>query len=268
MRKLIGMAVLTALGSTGALAATASITNYPTILSLTNGQTLLVIDAAGQTNYQIAVQNLGQALLAHAGTLTNNTTGSAATATTVVAGGHVTTGNVTNTGSILQTNTAQANTFLSLDGSRTTAGNVIEYKTNNTATFYVNTSGAATFATISSGDFISGYRLKTTGYFYGAQNDRLYNRVAGLWEFRNSADTDYGSLVVKNLTVTNGVILPQLPWIPTNSIPASSSLITNYVMVNLTNTINGGGMMWVATNHSAAGSFVLLKPTMTQTTWP
>jgi lysophospholipase L1-like esterase len=70
------------------------------------------------------------------------------------------------------------------------------------------------------------------------------------------------------MSATNGFLLRQLPYIPTNGIPISTSLLTNYVFVNLTNTINGGGPMLVATNISAAGSFILLKPTFTQSTWP
>lgn len=69
----------------------------------------------------------------------------------------------------------------------------------------------------------------------------------------------YGSI-----TATNGLFLPQLVFIPTNSIPASSSVITNYVLINLTNV----GPVYVATNYQASDSFILAKPTLTLSTWP
>jgi hypothetical protein len=71
-----------------------------------------------------------------------------------------------------------------------------------------------------------------------------------------------------SLTATNGVISPQLPWIPTNSVPPYSTLYTNYIMVNLTNTINGGGMHFIATNPTVSGGFILQKINVTQVNWP
>lgn len=70
------------------------------------------------------------------------------------------------------------------------------------------------------------------------------------------------------VTVNGGLSLPQLDWIPTNSIPSSSSGVTNWVICNLTNSVGGGGITLVATNTAAAGSFLLLRPTVTASTWP
>jgi energy-converting hydrogenase Eha subunit E len=56
----------------------------------------------------------------------------------------------------------------------------------------------------------------------------------------------------------------QLATIPTNSVPASSALITNYLFINLTNM----GPCYVFTNYNAASSLLILKPTLTLTTWP
>lgn len=70
------------------------------------------------------------------------------------------------------------------------------------------------------------------------------------------------------VTANGGFVLPQLTAIPTNSIPASSSGNTNAVLLNLTNTIGGGGYFLVSTNFNAAGSFLLQKITTTDTVWP
>jgi len=72
------------------------------------------------------------------------------------------------------------------------------------------------------------------------------------------------------LTATNGVIMPQLPWIPTNSVPASVEGNTNYLLVNLSNTVAGstGGPHYIVTNTAAAGSFKIYKVNLTETTWP
>jgi len=69
-------------------------------------------------------------------------------------------------------------------------------------------------------------------------------------------------------TATNGVILYQRQTIPTNSVPVSSASVTNWVLVNLTNTINSGGPMFIATNTAASGSFLMARPTLTVTTYP
>jgi len=65
-----------------------------------------------------------------------------------------------------------------------------------------------------------------------------------------------------------GLEVPQLSVFPTNYIPSSSSGVTNFVLLNLTNTINGGGLQFVATNTAASGSFLLRKITQTETAWP
>ena len=65
-----------------------------------------------------------------------------------------------------------------------------------------------------------------------------------------------------------GLEIPQLSIFPTNYIPSSSSGVTNFVLLNLTNTINGGGLQFVATNTAASGSFILRKITQTETAWP
>jgi hypothetical protein len=50
------------------------------------------------------------------------------------------------------------------------------------------------------------------------------------------------------ITVTNGYILPQLSVVPTNSLPAGSSSVTNWALINLQ-----GIPMLVATNTSGGG---------------
>ena len=56
-----------------------------------------------------------------------------------------------------------------------------------------------------------------------------------------------------NITATNGIVLPQLVYLPTNSIPVGSTGVTNWVLLNLTNY----GPILIATNAAAglAGSF-------------
>lgn len=86
---------------------------------------------------------------------------------------------------------------------------------------------------------------------------------SGLW-----VSTDQSVQSATSLTATNGIILYQRETIPTNTIPSSSSSVTNWVLMNLTNTINSGGPMYVATNTAAAGSFLMARPTLTVTTFP
>lgn len=71
-------------------------------------------------------------------------------------------------------------------------------------------------------------------------------------------------------TFTNGVVLPQLTAIPTNAIATAgcvaTATVTNWCRVNLTNTINGGGLMEVATN-SVNGGYLINKATSTVSTF-
>lgn len=70
--------------------------------------------------------------------------------------------------------------------------------------------------------------------------------------------------VFGSVLVTGGYALYASPTLPTNQIPPSTSALTNYVLVNWTNT----GPVFVATNIAGAGRFLVLKPTMTLTTYP
>ena len=83
------------------------------------------------------------------------------------------------------------------------------------------------------------------------------------------------------ITATNGYVLPQLPWIPTNSIPgtngSANNTVTNWILVNLSNNffIGGstyatypGGPTWIATNSAVAGGFILKQPSWTTTLIP
>jgi hypothetical protein len=114
-------------------------------------------------------------------------------------------------------------------------------------------------------------RCGADSYFHHSGRNRWYDPADGTLLFTDSTANNT-LLAVTNyaLTVQRGYIFPQLPWIPTNSIPASSTGWTNWVLCNFSNSVAGtvGGPCYVATNHSAAGSFVILKPTLTQTTWP
>lgn len=62
--------------------------------------------------------------------------------------------------------------------------------------------------------------------------------------------------------------IPQLAAIPTNAIVEWTGTATNWTLCNLPPTIGGGGPTFVATNTSAAGSFLLSRPTLTVTTYP
>lgn len=76
--------------------------------------------------------------------------------------------------------------------------------------------------------------------------------------------TNTGVKIGGTISATNGEVMYQLPWIPTNAIPPSSATITNYVHINLTNV----GPCWIATNIAASGSFLILTPTTTLTVGP
>ena len=115
---------------------------------------------------------------------------------------------------------------------------------------------------------------------------RYYDLYSGGSTFNLRRKADNGGSVLANIfTLTNDVFTFGVPiggngagltnltfnqqqFIPTNTIPASSTLLTNYVLVNLTNTIGGGGPTFVATNIAAAGSFLLGRPAITTTAWP
>lgn len=152
------------------------------------------------------------------GTLSNNITGNAATATsaTNVVGGTVSATTGMFTGNITQTSAAQTNTFLSLDGNRTSSGNVIEYKTNGVSRFSVNSAGNSTFAgtinssTIASSDEVLaiGFRKSGSASFYvGNSSTPTVNLIA--------------SQIVVNttLSVTNG-----FNYLPTNAPPSNVTL--------------------------------------------
>jgi hypothetical protein len=85
----------------------------------------------------------------------------------------------------------------------------------------------------------------------------------------NSRLTVSNIFLLGTLTATNGIIFRQLALIPTNSIPASdvANLITNFLWLNLTNTIGGGGLTGVYSNN-VNGTLHLVRPTMTDTAWP
>lgn len=75
-------------------------------------------------------------------------------------------------GQIVQTNSARTNTYLALDGQRTTAGNVIEYRTNNSVKFSVNSAGSVGVgqgATASASlDVIGGLKVSTSVLMVGS----------------------------------------------------------------------------------------------------
>jgi hypothetical protein len=104
------------------------------------------------------------------------------------------------------------------------------------------------------------------GDVYQSLNTKILPGVSGTLIFHTNG------IFKSNVTATNGLTLPQINWIPTNSIPASSTGVTNWVLCNLTNNLSGtaisGGPTYVATNIAAAGSFLLARPTYTLTTFP
>jgi len=113
------------------------------------------------------------------------------------------------------------------------------------------------------GDAVLGATQTWTGVNQFSNDTRMASlTVTGILSL---AQVEVGSMIL-----SNGIAYSQLPWIPTNSIPASSPGITNYVLVNLSNTVGGtiAGPCFIATNYTAAGSFFILKPTTTLTTWP
>jgi len=167
------------------------------------------------------------------------------------------------TGSIVQTNTAQANTFLSLDGNRTTSGNVIEYKTNNVSKFSVTSAGAVTGTSFGgSVDVGNGYLLMSaSGYLRLGPSYKfeILNLTNLTWGKGYSVNFVMGG----TLTATNGNVMYQLATIPTNSVPASEAGITNFLHINLTNI----GPCYVYTNYTDGG-LKILRPTLTEATWP
>jgi hypothetical protein len=66
-----------------------------------------------------------------------------------------------------------------------------------------------------------------------------------------------------SLIASNGAAMYQLATIPTNSVPVSSSGITNFLFINLTNI----GPCYVFTNYTDGG-LKILRPTLTEATWP
>jgi hypothetical protein len=114
---------------------------------------------------------------------------------------------------------------------------------------------------------------RESGYFWDTTSHNLLLDSIGSIGFRNQSFGGTTTFLVNNagnatvsgsLTATNGIVLNQLAAIPTNTIPLSTAEITNYVYINLTTV----GPCWVATNIASAGSFLILKPTTTLTTWP
>lgn len=171
---------------------------------------------------------------------------------------------------IQSTNKFVANTYAMVDGSRTTAGNVFEYKTNNSTVFNVDTTGAVVAA-------------RFAGQFRGAWYAN--NNANAGWDLLSSSPpwlktvdpsgSPTPSILSSNglfsgwVGITNsGIYFSQLTAIPTNAILASSSGNTNWTLCNLTNTIGGGGPTFVATNIATAGSFLLARPALTVTTYP
>lgn len=184
------------------------------------------------------------------------------------------------------TNTTVANTYLTVDGSRTTAGNVFEYTTNNVNKFAVTTAGAVTAAGIVSAPNanISSYVQLNDTLIRGVGSGRLSFRTitetaapdiwigpTASWPVVSATTNNGASLLTlsSSISLTNGAVaFSQLTAIPTNAILASSAGNTNWTLCNLTNTIGGGGPTFVATNTAAAGSFLISRPTLTVTTYP
>jgi hypothetical protein len=134
---------------------------------------------------------------------------------------------------------------------------------------YVNVSDPAGYGQLNIGNVLYGTNLYQTASVSATPttNGRIGILVAAP---QSTLDVAGDIRASTTITSTNGYVMTQLPWIPTNSIPASASGITNYVLLCLSNTVAGttGGPHFIATNYTAAGSFIILKPTFTQTTWP
>jgi hypothetical protein len=167
----------------------------------------------------------------------------------------------------------------------------VSFLTTNSGVAGLTNSGSATakyvqFKTTSAGDGwidISGVgpwiRFNDTSsggddFDFLVDNDvvRLFNRSSSpqtnVWTvsaagvmYSLSSYTTPGSI-----TATNGYILPQLTAMP--PVPSSSAGISNFVLVNLTNTIAGGGLKFVMTNTAAAGSYIIRSISYTETTYP
>jgi hypothetical protein len=80
--------------------------------------------------------------------------------------------------------------------------------------------------------------LETTSSEW-SDGDAILVRRNGVDAFRLAAD---------GVVHSAGMVLPQTAEIPTNSVPAGSASVTNWIIVNL-----GGVPTFVATNHAAGG---------------
>ncbi len=119
-------------------------------------------------------------------------------------------------------------------------------------------------------DVVSQVKVTSAGQFDWSSTTSLtagsdtgiHRSSAGVVEIDNGTTGTYRDLIAR------AIVFNQIQTIPTNSIPSSSSSVTNWVLMNLTNSIGGGGPIWVATNYTASGSFMLAKPTLTPVAWP
>lgn len=103
---------------------------------------------------------------------------------------------------------------------------------------------------------------------YGVVIQRTNIAGAGLQETNQILMVNLADRRLNTDFIVSAVGYAQLTAIPTNSIGASIAGVTNWYRMNLTNTINGGGMMEVATNYTKANSFIFIKPTYTLTETP
>lgn len=154
---------------------------------------------------------------------------------------------------------------MNLDGSFTNSGTI-----RSTNGFY--TGGQQTFNDTDGVKHLNGQLTLdgTTGVrvrFNGGtkfifDNNEMYPNNNSTYALGKSGNA-FGIVTVgSHVLTTNGVVLPQLANIPTNSIlPFAAGGATNWTLCNLVNR----GPVFVATNTAAAGSFVIRTPTSTDT---
>lgn len=156
------------------------------------------------------------------------------------------------------TNTGGTSVVTSTDGSVSVSSNNV----SGTPTFDLGVSGLTLVATDTNG--IAWY-TNALGQVIASNSGPNFTLIVTNPPTRSGLlfRTNGNDLYI-DVAWTNMLPLYSVPNIPTSSIPASSARVTNYVLINWTNT----GPVFVATNTAASGSFLLTKPTWTTTTWP
>ena len=157
---------------------------------------------------------------------------------------------------IQSTNKFVANTYAMVDGSRTTAGNVFEYKTNNSTVFNVDTTGAVG-------------ATRFTGQFRGAWYAN--NNANAGWDLLSSSPpwlktVDPGGSPTPSILSSNGlfsgwvgitnsgIYLAQLTAPPAKAILASAANNTPWTAWNQTNL---GPVLGKTNSTSSAGGFTI-----------